>query len=72
MTGVYYQWQGDDLLLHLKVQPRASTDRFGEILGERLNIDITAAPVDGEAHTRLCRFLARSFRAPGRGTGVAG
>jgi uncharacterized protein (TIGR00251 family) len=64
VTGVFYQWQGDDLLLFLKVQPRANADRFGEILGERLKISITAAPVDGEANTRLCRFLARSFRVP--------
>lgn len=64
MSGAFYQWQGDDLLLFLKVQPRASAERFGEILGDRLKIGITAAPVDGVANTRLCHFLARSFRVP--------
>lgn len=64
MSGAFYQWQGDDLLLFLKVQPRANADRFGEILGERLKVGITAAPVDGEANTCLRRFLARSFRVP--------
>lgn len=57
------QRQGDDLILAVKVQPRASKD---ELLwqGEQLKLRITAPPVDGKANEHLIAFLAKLFRVP--------
>jgi len=57
----FYRWQNDDLLLTVKVQPKASKD---EIIGEQdgaLKIRITAPPVDGKANKHLIAYLAGIF-----------
>jgi uncharacterized protein (TIGR00251 family) len=66
MTGnpAWYRWEGRDLILHVRIQPRASQDTFADLQGERLRIRITAPPVDGKANTHLCRFLAEAFQVP--------
>lgn len=56
-----WQWQGDDLVLAVHVQPRASRDEWvGEHDGA-LKLRITAPPVDGKANAHLAKFLARAF-----------
>jgi hypothetical protein len=65
MSG-WHRWQGADLVLTVRVQPRASRD---ELLldGARLKARITAPPVDGAANRYLLRFLAAEFGvAPSR------
>jgi uncharacterized protein (TIGR00251 family) len=57
----WYRWDGSDLLLELRVQPRASQDGFGEALNDRLKLRLTAPPVDGKANAQLTRFLAAAF-----------
>ena len=59
---MFYQWQGDDLVLNIRVQPRASSDGFAEVLGEQIKVRITAPPVDGRANRHLVAFLAETFR----------
>ena len=62
----WHRWDGADLLLTVRVQPRASRD---ELLldGARLKVRITAPPVDGAANAHLLRFLAAEFGvAPSR------
>jgi uncharacterized protein (TIGR00251 family) len=60
--GGWYQWQGDRLLLSVRLQPRASCD---EIVGphgtESLKVRITAPPVDGKANQHLIKYLAKAF-----------
>ena len=44
--------------LHVKVQPRASQNAIGEVLGNKLKIKVTAPPVDSAANEALVKFLA--------------
>jgi uncharacterized protein (TIGR00251 family) len=57
----WYRWDGEDLLLSLRVQPRAARDEFCCPFGDAFKIRITAAPVDGQANMHLRRFLAKAF-----------
>ncbi len=52
------------MVLHLRVQPRASKDEILGPHGDRLKVRITAPPVDGEANRHLVRFLAKAFGVP--------
>lgn len=58
----WYRWQGQSLILSIRVQPRASRD---EIVGphgeESLKVRISAPPVDGKANQHLIKFLAKAF-----------
>ncbi len=63
----FYEWkdQGETLILHCHLQPKAKKDEFcGPFFGqcrESLKIRITAPPVDGKANKHLTKFLAKSF-----------
>ena len=59
--GDWYRWEGDDLVLAVRVQPRAGRDRIDGPHGDRLKVRITAPPVDGKANAHLTRFLAKAF-----------
>lgn len=59
---MFYRWQGDDLVLSVRVQPRASADGFAEILGDEIKLRITAPPVDGKANSHVTAFLAKAFK----------
>jgi len=56
-----YRWEGADLILHTRIQPRASRDQWAESLEGRFRIRITAPPVDGQANAHLREFLAGLF-----------
>ena len=58
----FFRWENEDLLLSIKVQPRASKDELAEILGDSLKVRITAPPVDGAANKHLIAFLAKVFK----------
>ncbi|MEO5350713.1 MAG: DUF167 family protein [Magnetococcus sp. YQC-3] len=66
-------WQGSDLLLEVRVQPRASRVRVLGLHGAAIKIALTAPPVEGAANQALCEWLADELRvAKGRITIVAG
>lgn len=58
----FYEWRENDLILCLKVQPKASKDEFCEVMGPRIKLRITAPPVDGKANQHLTKFLAKQFK----------
>ena len=63
-TAPCCRWDGDALILLVRVQPRASRDEIGTMQAGRLKVRITAPPVDGKANDHLIRFLAREFGVP--------
>jgi uncharacterized protein YggU (UPF0235/DUF167 family) len=56
--------QGTDLVLRLRVRPRASPEGFAGVRAGRLQVRVSAAPVDGAANERLMRILARELATP--------
>jgi hypothetical protein len=53
--------QPDGVWLAIKLQPRASTNEIGDVMGNELRIKVTAAPVDSAANEALVRFLAATL-----------
>ena len=64
----WYQWQGEQLILNLRIQPKASRDEivgpYGEDDNEMLKVRISAPPIDGKANSYLIKFLAKQFGVP--------
>jgi uncharacterized protein (TIGR00251 family) len=61
MGEQWFRWEGENLYLHLRVQPRASRDEFVAPYGEQYKLRITAPPIEGKANAHLIRFLAKAF-----------
>lgn len=57
----FFHWQGETLVLRLKVQPRASRNAWGEVIGERVKLYLTTPPVDGKANQAVVAFVAKTF-----------
>ena len=54
----------DGVLLSIKLQPRASANEVGGLLGNELRIKVTAPPVDAAANEALLRLLAETLDCP--------
>jgi uncharacterized protein len=57
----WFRWEGEDLILQVQIQPRASRNALAGVSGERLKVQITAPPVEGRANQLLISFLAAQF-----------
>ena len=57
----YFRWDGADLLLDCHLQPKASSDEFAGLHGDRLKIRLTAPPIEGKANAHLLAFLGKAF-----------
>ena len=55
---------GRDLVLEVRVQPRASRSGFAGLHGDRVRVRLQAPPVDGRANAALVEFLAVAFDVP--------
>lgn len=55
---------GADVLIDVRVQPRASRSEFAGLIGGRLRIRLRAPPVDGRANAALVEFLAGTCGVP--------
>jgi len=59
--------RGDDLVIDIRVQPRASRDEILGVHEGRLRIRTTAPPAGGKANQAVVRLLAKHFGiAPSR------
>lgn len=56
-----YRWEGTDLIVRARIQPRASRNQWAELIEGQFRVRIAAPPVDGRANECLCGFLAGLF-----------
>lgn len=71
-TRAYY-FDGEDLILNVRVSTRASKNEIQEIGDECIKVRINTPPVDGKANAHLKKFLGKAFGvAPSRITIEAG
>lgn len=66
VTGDWCRWDGADLLLELRVIPRAKATAIGGIRQGRLLLRLQAPPVDGKANAAIEQWCAGQFGV-GRG-----
>ncbi len=52
---------GDSIILHVLVQPKASEDRVVGFHGQALKVKVTAPPTGGKANQRLIEILAEGL-----------
>jgi len=60
----FIQIRPEGVVLSLKIQPRASKNAIGEVLGNELKVKVTAPPVDSAANEALVAFLAETLACP--------
>jgi uncharacterized protein len=58
---IHLTQQGSDVLLPVKVVPKASRDRIVGELDQMLKLTVAAAPERGAANTAVCRLLAKAL-----------
>ena len=58
MAATWYRWENTDLIINLRIQPRASHNEIVGPMGNALKIRLTSPPVDGKANEYLRRFLS--------------
>ncbi len=61
LTNMFYQWEGEILVLNVLGTPSAKRDAIGKVKGNQLKISVTEAPVAGRATDYMVRFLAKTF-----------
>lgn len=66
VSGDWCRWDGEDLLLELRVIPRAKTTAIAGLRQGRLLLRLQAPPVDGKANAVIERWFANLFGV-GRG-----
>lgn len=64
MYASHYSWQGEDLILHCHLQPKAASDEIVGVHGDRLKLRITAPPVDGKANDHIIKWFSKLFKVP--------
>jgi uncharacterized protein (TIGR00251 family) len=62
LANMFYQWEGDVLVLNVLGTPSAKRDAIGKVKGNQLKISVTEAPVAGRATDHMVRFLAKTFQ----------
>lgn len=53
--------QKDSVLLSIRLQPRASRNEVGTVLGSELRVKVTAPPVDSAANEALLLLIAKTL-----------
>ncbi|MEJ2744583.1 MAG: DUF167 domain-containing protein [bacterium] len=61
MDSIEIKERGSDLLVRIKVQPKASVNSIVGEHGGALKIKVTAAPENGKANRAVVEFMAERF-----------
>jgi len=61
----------DSVEVRVRVVPRSSRDRLAGTIGDRLKLQVTSPPVDGEANRAVLELLARAAGLPARAAMLA-
>lgn len=64
VSAKHYSWQGEDLILHCHLQPKAANDEIVGVHDGRLKIRITAPPIDGKANQHIINWFSKLFKVP--------
>jgi uncharacterized protein len=54
--------EADGILFDVQVVPRASRNKIGPVVGDRLKVQLTSPPVDGAANDALREVLGRALQ----------
>src|SRR3954471_11012322 len=60
----FLRQSGEDVLVTVRVQPRAAKDALAGERAGALVVRVTAPPVDGRANDAVCRLLAKTAGVP--------
>lgn len=60
-AGAPWRWDGEALVVDIRVQPRAAADAVAGLVDGRVRVRVTAPPVDDAANQRVLRLLAKEF-----------
>ena len=55
----------------VRVVPRSSRDRVAGLLGDRLKLQVTSPPVEGEANRAVLELIAKTAGLPSRAASLA-
>lgn len=64
MSTSWWRREPSGLSLAIRIVPRAGSNRVCGVQAGRLKLRVAAAPVEGAANRRLCRFVAELFGLP--------
>ena len=60
----WFRRDGTDVILQIRVQPRASNDALAGVIGDYLKVRLTAPAIEGRANQHLIAYLAKLFGVP--------
>jgi len=60
-SSTYFR-NGDTLVLHIFLQPRASQNEWAVRHNGRIRLRVTAAPVDNQANRECVKFISKSLK----------
>jgi hypothetical protein len=61
MSGPNIEEWEEGISFDILVAPRASRERLGPVVGDRVKVSVTAPPVEGEANAAVVALLARAL-----------
>jgi len=60
-TAPWCRWDGEDLIVAVRVRPRARRDAVEGVRAGRLEVRLAAPPAQGAANRALARLLGEAF-----------